>query len=35
MVAYGGDETEHALRRRVPPAATPLGLALLVPAAGG
>ena len=29
MVAYGGDETEHALRRRVPPAATPLGLALL------
>lgn len=29
MVAYGGDETEHALRRRVPPAATPLGLALI------
>ena len=29
MVAYGGDETERALRRRVPPAATPLGLALL------
>jgi hypothetical protein len=29
MVAYEGDETERALRRRVPPAATPLGLALL------
>jgi hypothetical protein len=29
MVAYGADETERALRRRVPPAATPLGLALL------
>jgi hypothetical protein len=30
MVAYGGgDETERALRRRVPPAATPLGLALV------
>jgi hypothetical protein len=29
MVAYGGDETEHALRRRVPAAATPLGLALV------
>jgi hypothetical protein len=29
MVAYHGDETEAALRRRVPPAATPLGLALL------
>ncbi|HXF57394.1 MAG TPA: DUF1122 family protein [Actinomycetota bacterium] len=29
MVAYQGDETERALRRRVPPAATPLGLALL------
>ena len=29
MVAYEGDETERALRRRVPPAATPLGLELL------
>jgi hypothetical protein len=29
MVAYGGDETERALRRRAPAAATPLGLALL------
>jgi len=29
MVGYGGDDTERALRRRVPPAATPLGLALL------
>jgi hypothetical protein len=29
MVAYGGDETERALRRRVPPAATPLGLSLV------
>jgi hypothetical protein len=29
MVAYGDDETEHALRRKVPPAATPLGLALV------
>ena len=29
MVGYGADETERALRRRVPPAATPLGLALL------
>jgi hypothetical protein len=29
MVAYEGDETEAALRRRVPPAATPLGIALL------
>ena len=29
MVAYEGDETEAALRRRVPPAATPLGLAML------
>ena len=29
MVGYGGDETERALRRRVPPAATPLGAALL------
>ncbi|HWO71740.1 MAG TPA: DUF1122 family protein [Actinomycetota bacterium] len=29
MVAYGADETERALRRGVPPAATPLGLALL------
>ena len=26
MVAYEGDETEAALRRRVPAAATPLGL---------
>lgn len=30
MVAYEGDETEAALRRRVPPAATPLGLAMLL-----
>jgi hypothetical protein len=29
MVGYQGDDTERALRRRVPPAATPLGLALL------
>jgi hypothetical protein len=30
MVAYGaGDDTERALRRGVPPAATPLGLALV------
>jgi hypothetical protein len=29
MVAYGGDETERALRRRLPPEATPLGLELL------
>jgi hypothetical protein len=29
MIAYGVDETERALRRKVPPAATPLGLALL------
>lgn len=29
MVAYEGDETQRALRRRVPPAATPLGLELL------
>ena len=29
MVAYNADETERALRRRVPPAATPVGLALL------
>jgi hypothetical protein len=29
MVAYERDETERALRRKVPPAATPLGLALL------
>jgi hypothetical protein len=30
MVAYGaGDATDRALRRKVPPAATPLGLALL------
>jgi hypothetical protein len=29
MVGYRADETERALRRRVPPAATPLGLALL------
>ena len=29
MVAYGVDETERALRRKVPPAATPLGLVLL------
>ena len=29
MVTYHADETERALRRRVPPAATPLGLDLL------
>ena len=29
MVAYGPGETERALRRKVPPAATPLGIALL------
>jgi hypothetical protein len=29
MVAYDGDDTEHALRRGVPPAATPVGLVLL------
>lgn len=29
MIAYGPGETERALRRKVPPAATPLGLALL------
>ena len=29
MVAYEGDATERALRRRVPPAATPLGFAML------
>jgi hypothetical protein len=29
MVAYEGDETERALRRKVPPAATPVGLAML------
>ncbi len=29
MVAYGGDETEKELRRKTPPQATPLGLALL------
>lgn len=29
MVAYGSDTTEAALRRKVPPPATPLGLALL------
>ena len=29
MVAYGHGETERALRRKVPPAATPLGLELL------
>jgi hypothetical protein len=29
MVAYGADDTERALRRKVPAAATPLGLALL------
>jgi hypothetical protein len=29
MVAYEGDETERALRRKVPPVATPLGLAML------
>lgn len=29
MVAYEMDDTERALRRRVPPAATPLGLKML------
>lgn len=29
MVAYNADDTERALRRGVPPAATPVGLALL------
>jgi hypothetical protein len=29
MVAYEGDETERALRKKVPPAATPVGLAML------
>ncbi|HYY45201.1 MAG TPA: DUF1122 family protein [Actinomycetota bacterium] len=29
MIAYQGDETERTLRRRVPPAATPLGIELL------
>jgi hypothetical protein len=29
MVGYQADDTERALRRRVPPAATPLGLVLL------
>ena len=29
MVAYEGDDTERALRRRVPPPATPLGMAML------
>jgi hypothetical protein len=29
MVAYEGDDTEAALRRRVPPPGTPLGLAML------
>jgi hypothetical protein len=29
MVAYGNDATQFALRRKVPPQATPLGLALL------
>jgi hypothetical protein len=29
MVGYQADDTERALRRRVPPAATPLGLAML------
>ena len=29
MIAYEGDDTERALRRRVPAAATPLGLAML------
>jgi hypothetical protein len=29
MVAYEGDDTERALRRKVPPHATPLGLILL------
>jgi hypothetical protein len=29
MVGYEDDDTERALRRRVPPAATPLGLAML------
>jgi hypothetical protein len=29
MVAYEGDDTERALRRRVPPAATEVGLAMV------
>jgi hypothetical protein len=29
MVAYERDETERALRRKVPPPATPVGLAML------
>jgi hypothetical protein len=29
MVAYEGDDTERALRRKVPPQATPVGLAML------
>ena len=29
MIAYEGDETERALRRKVPPAATELSLAML------
>jgi hypothetical protein len=29
MVAYQSDETERALRRKVPPPATPVGLAML------
>ncbi|HEV3474282.1 MAG TPA: DUF1122 family protein [Actinomycetota bacterium] len=29
MVAYEGDDTERALRRKVPPQATPLGLDML------
>lgn len=29
MVAYEGDDTERALRRKVPPVATPVGLAML------
>jgi hypothetical protein len=29
MVAYEGDDTERALRRKVPPAATPVGLTML------
>lgn len=29
MVAYEGDDTERALRRKVPPQATPLGIVLL------
>jgi hypothetical protein len=29
MVGYQDDDTERALRRRVPPAATPFGLAML------